>query len=40
LGLSICREVVLAHRGHIWVEERPGGGSRFCVMLPNQAPAR
>lgn len=34
LGLAFCREVTLAHGGRIWVEERPGGGSRFCVLLP------
>lgn len=34
LGLSLCREVALAHYGRIWVEERPGGGSRFCVHIP------
>jgi two-component system sensor histidine kinase KdpD len=34
LGLFICRELVWLHGGHIWVEERPGGGSRFCFTLP------
>ena len=34
LGLWICREVVRRHGGHIWVEDRPGGGSRFCFTLP------
>lgn len=34
LGLAICREIVVAHQGKIWVEDRPGGGSRFCVILP------
>ena len=34
LGLAFCREVVHAHGGRIWVEERPGGGSRFCIRLP------
>jgi signal transduction histidine kinase len=34
LGLAICREIVQAHRGQIWVEDREGGGSRFCVRLP------
>lgn len=34
LGLAFCREVALAHGGHIWVEDRPGGGSRFCVRIP------
>jgi two-component system sensor histidine kinase KdpD len=34
LGLFICRELVRLHGGCIWVEERPGGGSRFCFTLP------
>ncbi len=34
LGLALCREVTLAHNGQIWVEDRPGGGSRFCIHLP------
>ncbi|NWF81219.1 MAG: HAMP domain-containing histidine kinase [Chloroflexi bacterium] len=34
LGLALCREVVEAHRGRIWVTERPGGGCVFVVRLP------
>jgi K+-sensing histidine kinase KdpD len=34
LGLYLCRELVQMHGGRIWVEERPGGGSRFCFTLP------
>lgn len=34
LGLTLCREVAEAHGGTIWVEGRPGGGSRFRVLLP------
>jgi signal transduction histidine kinase len=33
LGLSICRTIVQAHRGAIWVENNPGGGSRFMLLL-------
>lgn len=34
IGLAFCREVALAHGGRIWVEDREGGGSRFCLQLP------
>ena len=33
LGLYICRELVQMHGGRIWVENRSGGGSRFCFTL-------
>jgi len=34
LGLTICRGVVLAHGGRIWVEDRRGGGASFRFTLP------
>ena len=34
LGLSICREIIAAHQGRIWAENRPEGGAVFCVELP------
>jgi PAS domain S-box-containing protein len=34
LGLYITRQIVEAHRGHIWVESRPGEGSTFSFNLP------
>ncbi len=34
IGLSICRTVVLAHGGDIWVENCPEGGARFSFSLP------
>jgi signal transduction histidine kinase len=33
LGLAICRTIVQANRGAIWVEDNPGGGSRFLLLL-------
>ena len=33
LGLAICRTIVLVHQGAVWVEDNPGGGSRFFLLL-------
>ncbi len=33
VGLSISRTIIEAHGGRIWVEENPGGGTRFCFTL-------
>jgi two-component system sensor kinase FixL len=35
LGLSICRTIVEAHGGKIWVEVNPGGGTIFKFTLRN-----
>jgi signal transduction histidine kinase len=34
LGLAICRGIVEAHQGRIWVEADAGGGSCFVFVLP------
>ena len=34
LGLAIAKRLIQAHRGKIWVESDPGGGSRFAFLLP------
>jgi len=34
LGLAISKTIVEAHGGAIWVEDNPGGGSRFVVLIP------
>jgi signal transduction histidine kinase len=34
LGLSVCRDIVEAHKGRLRVESRPGHGSTFTVRLP------
>lgn len=39
LGLAICKTIMDAHRGRIWVEDNPGGGSIFRLeMRAAQAP--
>jgi signal transduction histidine kinase len=34
LGLSIARDLVVAHGGRLEVESAPGKGSRFVILLP------
>ena len=37
LGLTICRAIVDAHGGRVWVENRPEGGAVFRMVLPMEA---
>jgi signal transduction histidine kinase len=34
LGLALVEQHVRHHRGEVWIEDRPGGGARFVVALP------
>lgn len=34
IGLAVVRQTVLAHGGHVEAENRPNGGARFTVWLP------
>ena len=36
VGLSICQSIVEAHRGRIWAEANPGGGTIFRFTLPRE----
>ncbi len=38
LGLAICKELVAAHSGRLWVESQSGKGSKFFVTLPKTEP--
>jgi signal transduction histidine kinase len=38
LGLALVAEHVRLHGGRVWVDDRPGGGSRFVVELPIRPP--
>jgi PAS domain S-box-containing protein len=37
LGLAICRKVIMAHGGRIWVESNEVGGATFHLRLPATA---
>lgn len=37
LGLSICKKIIILHRGEIWAESEPGQGSCFSFLLPGEA---
>jgi two-component system phosphate regulon sensor histidine kinase PhoR len=34
MGLAIVKKIVEMHRGRVWVEDNPGGGSIFYVIIP------
>jgi signal transduction histidine kinase len=39
LGLTIARHLIELHGGRIWVEDAPGGGATFVLLLPAAARA-
>jgi two-component system sensor histidine kinase HydH len=36
LGLAVVQQIVAAHSGSVAVDDRPGGGARFIVRLPEK----
>jgi two-component system sensor histidine kinase KdpD len=36
LGLAICRAILAAHGGRIWLDDRSGGGAVFSFSLPRE----
>ncbi|MDY0125525.1 MAG: ATP-binding protein, partial [Anaerolineaceae bacterium] len=34
LGLYLCKSIVLAHGGRIWIDEEYKEGARVCFSLP------
>lgn len=34
LGLAICKRIMVAHNGRVFVESEPSGGSKFTIELP------
>lgn len=34
IGLNICRSVIETHRGRLWAENNPGGGTIFSFRVP------
>jgi PAS domain S-box-containing protein len=38
LGLAICREILTAHHGRVWAQNRPEGGAVFTIELPLASP--
>ena len=39
LGLPLCREMVQAHGGRIWAENRQPSGTRLMIEIPYEGPA-
>ena len=40
MGLAICRSIVEAHHGKLWVSRQDGPGATFCFTLPVTAGAQ
>jgi two-component system, LuxR family, sensor histidine kinase DctS len=38
MGLNICRSIIEFHRGRLWVEDNPKGGTIIAISLPITQP--
>jgi len=34
MGLSVARDIINAHQGRLWAENRAEGGAQFSFSLP------
>jgi signal transduction histidine kinase len=40
LGLTICKSLIEAQGGRVWIDDRPGAGTTVSFTLPIVGPAR
>src|SRR5688572_17449522 len=36
IGLALCKKIISRHRGRVWADSTPGGGSTFSFSLPSK----